>query len=93
MRWQDPDTNQVAEISKDFFTEELARDFDRADPYFQRAVIVAEYAEILKESYWAEDSSLDDVYDEARRLEDDFHRDGDMSELVDLMKMARRFVD
>lgn len=93
MRWQDPDTNQVVELSKDFFTEELARDFDRADPYFQRAVIVAEYAEILKESYWAEDSSLDDVYDEARRLEDDFHRDDDMNELVELMKMARRFVD
>jgi Ca-activated chloride channel family protein len=90
MRWQDPDTNQVVEISQDYFVEQIARDFRETDPYFQRTVIVAEYAEILKGSYWAEDSSLDDVYDEARRLEDDLYRDGEMEEFVDLIKEARR---
>ena len=65
MRWQDPDTRQVVELSKDFGTGELEGDFEYADPYFQRAVIVAEYAEILKESYWAEESSLGYVYHEA----------------------------
>lgn len=90
MRWQDPDTNQVVEISQDYFAEQIARDFRETDPYFQRTVIVAEYAEILKGSYWAEDSSLDDVYDEARRLEDDLYRDGEMEEFVDLIKEARR---
>jgi hypothetical protein len=54
---QDPETRQVVELSKDFNTGELAYDFESADPYFQRAVIVAEYAEILKKSYWAEESS------------------------------------
>ncbi|MBN8657067.1 MAG: von Willebrand factor type A domain-containing protein [Anaerolineae bacterium] len=90
MRWQDPDTNQVVEISQDYFVKQIARDFRETDPYFQRTVIVAEYAEILKGSYWAEDSSLDDVYDEARRLEDDLYRDGEMEEFVDLIKEARR---
>ena len=90
MRWEDPDTHQVVEISQDFFADQLAYDFRETDPYFQRAVIVAEYAEILKGSYWAEESSLDDVYDEARRLEDDLHRDEAMEELVDLLKRARR---
>lgn len=90
MRWQDPDTNQVVEISQDYFVEQVARDFHETDPYFQRAVIVAEYAEILKGSYWAEDSSLDDVYDEARRLEDYLYRDDEMEEFVDLVKQATR---
>lgn len=90
MRWQDPDTNQVVEISQDYFAEQIARDFRETDPYFQRAVIVAEYAEILKGSYWAEDSSLDDVYDEARRLEDYLYRDDEMEEFVDLVKQATR---
>lgn len=90
MRWEDPDTHQVVEISQDFYADELARDFRKSDPYFQRAVIVAEYAEILKGSYWAEDSSLDDVYDEARRLEDRFPRDDAMEEFVDLVKLAKR---
>lgn len=88
MRWQDPDTNQVVEISQDYYAEELAHDFHEANPYFQRAVVVAEYAEILKNSYWAEDSSLDDVYDEARRLEDNLYRDNEMEEFVDLVKQA-----
>jgi Ca-activated chloride channel family protein len=90
MRWEDPDTHQVVEISQDFHADELERDFEETDPYFQRAVVVAEFAEILKESYWAEDSSLDDVYDEARRIEDDLRRDDDMEEFVDLVKMAKR---
>jgi Ca-activated chloride channel family protein len=90
MRWEDPDTHQVVEISQDFYADDLERDFDETDPYFQRAVVVAEFAEILKESYWAEDSSLDDVYDEARRIEDDLRRDDDMEEFVDLVKMAVR---
>lgn len=90
MRWQDPDTNQVVEISQDYFAEQIERDFRETDPYFQRAVIVAEYAEILKGSYWAEDSSLGDVYDEARRLEDYLYRDDEMEEFVDLVKQATR---
>lgn len=89
MRWQDPDTKQVIEISQDFDVHQLVFDFRETSPYFQRAVIVAEYAEILKGSYWAKESSLEDVYDEARRL-DDFDMDGEMSEFVDLIRTALR---
>ncbi len=90
MRWEDPDTHQVVEISKDFNADQLAYDFRESDPYFQRAVVVAEYAEVLKGSYWAEESSLDDIYDEARRLEEYLYRDESMEEFADLVKMANR---
>jgi Ca-activated chloride channel homolog len=93
MRWEDPDTHQIVEISQDYETRQLAFDFRETDPYFQRAVIVAEYAEILKGSYWAEDSSLDVVYEEASRLEDYLYRDGAMEEFVDLVRKARRLMD
>jgi len=89
MRWQDPDTHQVVEIAQDYFADQLAYDFREADPYFQRAVVVAEYAEILKGSYWAEDSSMDDVYTEARRLDDNLYRDESMGEFIQLVKQAR----
>ncbi|HKJ39084.1 MAG TPA: von Willebrand factor type A domain-containing protein [Anaerolineales bacterium] len=93
LRWQDPDTRQVVELSKDFRVTDLERDFNRADPYIQRTVIVAEFAEILKESYWAEGSSFGDVYREASRISDLFGRDEDMSELVELMRRAGRWYD
>ncbi|MCK7480864.1 MAG: DUF3520 domain-containing protein [Candidatus Moduliflexus flocculans] len=88
LRWEDPDTRQVVELSKDFQVGDLERSFERADPYFQRTVIVAEYAEILKESYWAEDSSMADVYREAVRVSEYFSRDEDMSDLLDMMRRA-----
>lgn len=92
MRWEDPDTHQVTEISRDFETFELAEDFREADPYFQRTVIVAEYAEILKQSYWASESSMDDVYHAAQWLEEYLYHDEDMTEFVDLVRQASEMI-
>ena len=91
MRWEDPDSRAVTEISKDFHTGDLVYEFDDADLYFQRAVVVAEYAEILKHSYWAEESTLDDVYREAMRIYEEMPRERDMEELVDLVGNALRY--
>jgi Ca-activated chloride channel family protein len=88
MRWEDPDSRSVTELSKDFSTGDLAREFHDADLYFQRAVVVAEYAEILKHSYWAEESSLDHVYREALRIFEEMPRERDMEEFVDLVRTA-----
>ena len=90
MRWEDPDTRAVTEISKDFDASEIAFDFRETDPCFQRAVVVAEYAEILKDSYWAEEGSLSAVYKEAERISEYLYRDDVMDEFVDLVRLARR---
>lgn len=89
MRWEDPDTRAITEISRDFDASEVAYDFRETDPYFQRAVVVAEYAEILKESHWAEDSSLSAVYKEAERINEYLYRDDVMNEFVNLVRRAR----
>jgi Ca-activated chloride channel family protein len=93
MRWQDPDTGQVIELSKDFDSSELSGEFRDADPYFQRAVVVAEYAEILKKSYWAEDSSMAAVYREAQRVSEYLGRDEDMGEFMELIRRASQLTD
>jgi len=33
LRWEDPDTRQVVELSKDFRVSDLARSFERSEPY------------------------------------------------------------
>ncbi len=91
LRWEDPDTRAVTELSNDFDTEEFARDFERADYYFQRVVVVAEYAEILKDSYWAEGGSLHDVYREALRIYESMPRERDMEEFVNLLDKALEY--
>ncbi len=90
LRWEDPDTHEVVEMEKDIYANDFERDFHDANPYFQRAVVVAEYAEILSDSYWAEESSFDDVYDEVRWLEEYFAREDDMREFADLVRKAGR---
>lgn len=93
MRWQDPETRQVVELSKDFSTGELAYEFGSANPYFQRSVIVAEYAEILKKSYWAEESSLAYVYQEALRVSELLPWNETMSEFMELIRRASQLTD
>ena len=93
MRWEDPDTHQIVELSQDFDASQIASDFRETDPYFQRAVVIAEYAEILKNSYWAEDSSMNAVYHEAERISEYLYRDEWMDEFVDLVHKARSLKD
>lgn len=93
LRWQDPDSGQVVELSQDFDTRDLERDFEYADPRFQWAVVVAEYAEVLRESYWAQDSSIGDVLAEARRVAEELPRDPDVDEFLELVRMANRLTD
>ena len=68
----------------------VAYDFRETDSYLQRAVVVAEYAEILKDSYWAEESSLDQVYKETERISEYLYHDEYMNEFVELVREARR---
>jgi Ca-activated chloride channel family protein len=91
LRWEDPDLRTVSEISSEFFTSDLAREFEDADIYFQRAVVVAEYAEILKQSYWAEESTLGEVYREAERIAEWMPRENDMEEFLHLVRSALQY--
>ncbi len=90
LRWEDPDTHDVVEMSKDINASEMAESFRRADPHFQWAVVVAEYAEILRESYWADEGGLPAVYEEAERISDLLSRDEDVFEFIDLARQAMR---
>ena len=47
LRWQNPETRQVQEISGTFGTDNLSVAFDTADSYFQTAVVASQFAELL----------------------------------------------
>jgi Ca-activated chloride channel family protein len=90
LRWEDPDSHEVVELSRDFYSDEMAGTFTSASPYFQQAVMVAEYAEILRESYWAQDSTLAGLLAEAERVGELLAEDADVGEFVDLVRRANR---
>ena len=54
---------------------------------------MAEFAEILRNSYWAQDGSLAQVLAEARRLQDLLDTDSDVAEFADLVDSTLRVQD
>ena len=90
LRWEDPDSQDVTELSQDFDSGQMAESFSAASPHFQCSVVVAEYAEILRDSYWAQDSTLPGVLEEAERVSRLLPNDRDMTEFVDLVRRANR---
>jgi Ca-activated chloride channel family protein len=68
LRWQDPQTRAVQEINGVFTTDNLAANFDSAPLNYQLAVVVSQWAELLRHSYWADAVSMDDVQVRAERL-------------------------
>ncbi len=84
VRFQNPDFGEVIELSRTLNSSELYPGFEDASPRFQLAAVVAEYAEILRDSYWAQDGSLDQVVAEARRVQGLMPRESDVAEFADL---------
>ncbi len=61
IRYEDPDTQEVTEISEKFAVEDLKAKFEDASQGFQFAATVAQFAEILRESFWVKNGCLKTV--------------------------------
>ena len=61
IRYEDPDTGNVTEVNESIFTNALRGSFEETTPAFQLAASVAEFAEILRGSFWAQEGSLESV--------------------------------
>ncbi len=89
LRWEDPDTHRVSEINQNITVANLADSFHKASPYFQWDVIVAEFAEILRESYWAQNSTLADILEEAQWVSWYLEDDAERGEFVEMVRQAQ----
>ena len=69
MRYEDVGFNEVVEINREFQRSDLAATFEETTPTFQLSAVVAEFAEVLRGSYWAREGDLQTVADQARRLQ------------------------
>jgi Ca-activated chloride channel family protein len=88
MRWTDPDSGESKELSESIGSEDLVSTFDQASPSFQLAVIVAEFAEVLRESYWAQEFTLQDVADWSYMVDLDELSDQEVDEFLQLVHLA-----
>lgn len=87
LRWEDPDTGVVTELDHSIAQADLSTEFEDSAPRFQLIAVVAQYAEILRESYWASDAGtrLDDVSHDADRVAESLPRDDEVQEFAQLV--------
>ncbi|MGI9529944.1 MAG: YfbK domain-containing protein [Acidimicrobiia bacterium] len=91
LRWHDVDKDNTSEISEPFTMDDVSGRFRDADGGFQLAVMVAEYAEILRgngRAYFS-DSTLDDLTDDIWWLKE-YSSDPDVNEFIELVEHAAR---
>lgn len=88
LRWEDPDSHEVTEITETIDIVDLVENFDETSPSFQLAVYVAEFAQILKESPWAEEFTLAGLSERIDTFDLDQFDDEDVLEFGDLVQKA-----
>jgi Ca-activated chloride channel family protein len=93
VRYADPDTAEVTEIEKSISLGQFAESFAETSPRFQLTAVVAEYAEILRDSYWAKESSLEEVAQEARHIAEYLPQDMDVQEFAELATQAAQITE
>ena len=88
IRYADADNHRVSEVSEDISGSQLHESFDAAPVTFRLAAAVAEFAEILRESYWAKDGSLDPVHQVVK----DAFPEIDSEQVIELMYLLNKAI-
>jgi Ca-activated chloride channel family protein len=86
MRWRDPQSGSVQEINGYVNTWDLNPSFEESDARYQLAVVVAQYAEMLRNSYWAGDVTYGLLAEHAERLARQMSYDEDVAEFASLVE-------
>ena len=93
VRYEDPDTGVIKEIARSLAPNQFMARFSDAPATFQLSAVVAEYAELLKDSYWAQNSDLTSVWQDAQAIGRLFPRNSDIAEFIDLVGSAAAYSD
>ncbi len=91
LRFKDPDSGEVTEVAHPCHVAGFTPTFEAASNDFQLAAAAAEFAEILRGSYWARGSKPADVRPLAQRLLDKTGG-ADVAELVTLLGTSERLL-
>jgi len=90
IRYQDPETGRVTEEARTLRAEDILSRIQNADPTFKMDAAVAEFAEILRHSYWAKDGNLGSARDLAQNATRSMDSPKDAKEVVSLIGTAEQ---
>lgn len=89
LRYRSKATDEVIESSIDLKVRDMAPSWESSSIALQLSSLAAEFAEILKGSYWAKDSDLEQVHRHLRPLADELATDEQIQDLLFLVERAQ----
>jgi Ca-activated chloride channel family protein len=89
IRYKDASGEEVNEISRVIKSKLFAQEFEDASLELRLAACAAEFGEILRKSYWARSSNIEDVIMEVTDLMDE-RRDDQIIELVEMLAKYKK---
>ena len=92
IRYQDVERGEIVEVSETFAPSDFLASVDQSSSEFRLIAAVAEYAEILRDSYWAKDSSLADAQTLALSAETAFANNNQVAEFLALLEQANQLM-
>ncbi|WP_420444075.1 YfbK domain-containing protein [Candidatus Poriferisodalis sp.] len=90
LRYERPASEAITEVSATIREQNPHRSFEDADRHFRLAAVAAEFAEVLRESWFADDPSMRTLRREADMVARDFRGDPDVAELARLIAAVQR---
>ncbi len=93
VRYTDPNTNETEEISQSMSRREVHERFSDASVRFQLSATVAEFAEMLRGSFWAQEGDMGIVAQEARRIAQLLPEDTAVQEFAGLVGQANLLLE
>ncbi|WP_419915383.1 YfbK domain-containing protein [Candidatus Poriferisodalis sp.] len=90
LRYQRPASERITETSATIRPRDSHRSFGDADRHFRLAAVAAEFAEVLRDSWFVDDLSMRTLSREADAVARDFRGNDDVAELARLIDTARR---
>jgi Ca-activated chloride channel family protein len=90
LRYEEPEGGRVVEMATAIGRDDVARRFDAGTPSFRLDAAVAEFAEILRGSYWAKDGSFAEVARVARSAAREENNPEAAQEFLRMVEKARR---
>ena len=89
LRYRRPESQVITEVVAGLAVADIAPSFGAAGARFRLAAVAAEFAEVLRDSPYAEGSDMTELLEEAKAVVENLPEDDDAAELVRLIETAR----
>ncbi|MEE8523947.1 MAG: von Willebrand factor type A domain-containing protein [Thermoanaerobaculia bacterium] len=91
LRWASAAAGKMVEISHTVTGKDFAPTWDKASPALRLTSLVAEFAELLKQTYWSKGGEIDGVFFRAQQVSAEFAGDRKVAEFVSLVGRAAEY--